>query len=55
MSDRRWTPDADPDRPFRIITRTTADFRVPLWGGSFERGAYRHLPIPPADPVSEPD
>ena len=50
MSDRQWT---DPDRPFRMVTRVTADYQIPLYEDSFKHGAYRMQPIPPADPMFE--
>jgi len=50
MSNRRW---ADPDPPFRIVTRTTGGLSGALYEDSFRHGAYRHLPIPPADPMLE--
>jgi len=53
MSDRRWTPDSAEPPPFRMVTRVTADYQIPLYEDSFERGAYRMQPIPPADPMLE--
>jgi hypothetical protein len=48
MSDRQ---QPNTDRPFRIIRRLTRDAVIDIWEGSRQEcGAWRCVPIPPADP-----